>query len=112
MHILKETSLKSFHTFGLEINAQCIVEAKSVEDFKHIWSHYSDLPKLVLGEGSNLLFCTDYQGVIVLNRVKGISINESEHNYSLHVGSGEHWHTFGQKLYLERMELFDTCVLK
>ncbi len=94
MHILKETSLKSFHTFGLEINAQCIVEAKSVEDFKHIWSHYSDLPKLVLGEGSNLLFCTDYQGVIVLNRVKGISINESEHNYSLHVGSGEHWHTF------------------
>ncbi len=94
MHILKETSLKSFHTFGLKLKAKSIVEAKSIDDFIHIWSHYSDLPKLVLGEGSNLLFCCDFEGVIVLNRVRGIILDESEQDYFLHVGSGEHWHKF------------------
>ncbi|MCP4930426.1 MAG: UDP-N-acetylmuramate dehydrogenase, partial [Candidatus Marinimicrobia bacterium] len=40
----------------------------------------------------NLLFCDDFQGVVILNRIKGIEVVETDEAYHLHVGSGEDWH--------------------
>ncbi len=88
------TSLKPFHTFGLDVHAKEIIDAQSTEDFLAIWRDdtYEALPKLIVGEGSNLLFCQDFEGLVVLNRLKGISISETDTHWHLHVAGGENWH--------------------
>ncbi|GAB3535571.1 UDP-N-acetylmuramate dehydrogenase [Photobacterium alginatilyticum] len=94
MKVLQERSLAPFHTFGIEVAAEHIVVAETAEDLVAIWQHeqYRTLPKLIVGQGSNLLFCENYAGVIVLNRISGIDITETTDNYQLHVGAGEDWH--------------------
>jgi UDP-N-acetylmuramate dehydrogenase len=34
------------------------------------------LPRLVLGGGSNILFCDDFAGLVVHNGLKGITLHE------------------------------------
>ncbi|OOE82113.1 UDP-N-acetylenolpyruvoylglucosamine reductase [Salinivibrio siamensis] len=94
MKWLSDVSLTPHHTFGLPAHAHAIVEAHTVEDLYAIWQHADDLtlPKLVVGEGSNLLFCQDFQGVVVLNRLAGISVDDEGDHWVLHVGAGESWH--------------------
>ncbi|ATF09615.1 UDP-N-acetylmuramate dehydrogenase [Candidatus Enterovibrio altilux] len=94
MKTKSDKSLKSFHTFGLDVLAREIIEVQWPEDFLTLWQNpsYLSTPKLILGEGSNLLFCENFQGVIVLNRLKGISILETEQHWHLHVAAGENWH--------------------
>ncbi|ODP96731.1 UDP-N-acetylenolpyruvoylglucosamine reductase [Salinivibrio kushneri] len=94
MKWLSDVSLTPHHTFGLPAHAHAIVEAHTVEDLYAIWQHADDLalPKLVVGEGSNLLFCQDFQGVVVLNRLNGVSVDDESDHWILHVGAGESWH--------------------
>ncbi|MGK0373328.1 MAG: UDP-N-acetylmuramate dehydrogenase [Glaciecola sp.] len=47
---------------------------------------------LILGEGSNTVFVEDYPYSVLLNRIKGIAVSESESDYLLTVGAGENWH--------------------
>ncbi|MCW8332182.1 UDP-N-acetylmuramate dehydrogenase [Photobacterium sp. SDRW27] len=118
MKVLQERSLAPFHTFGIEVTANHIVVAESAEDLVAIWQdeQYLALPKLIVGQGSNLLFCEDYAGVIVLNRIAGIEITETAESYQLHVGAGEDWHqlvrsTVENKMPgLENLALIPGCV--
>ncbi|SKA69902.1 UDP-N-acetylmuramate dehydrogenase [Enterovibrio nigricans] len=92
MKTLPTKSLKPFHTFGLDVDAKEIIEAHSVEDILAIWRDKESEPKLILGEGSNLLFCEDYAGIVILNRLKGIEVEEIVTGWRLHVAGGENWH--------------------
>ncbi|WP_028024661.1 UDP-N-acetylmuramate dehydrogenase [Enterovibrio calviensis] len=92
MKKLTSTSLKPYHTFGLELNAKDIIEANTAEDFLQVWAQNPSEPKLIVGEGSNLLFCEDFEGIVVLNRLKGITVKESGSEWLLHVAGGENWH--------------------
>ncbi|MGR5153617.1 UDP-N-acetylmuramate dehydrogenase [Photobacterium swingsii] len=94
MNILPEKSLAPFHTFHLDVNADVIAEANSPADLLAIWQseEFQNLPKLLLGQGSNMLFTAPFQGVVVLNRIKGIEVNETAQGYHLDVGAGEDWH--------------------
>ncbi|MSE18609.1 UDP-N-acetylmuramate dehydrogenase, partial [Pantoea agglomerans] len=55
-------------------------------------SQSDQTPFLVLGEGSNVLFLEDFAGTVVLNRIKGIKIQDEYECWKLHVGAGENWH--------------------
>lgn len=96
MKVLHDHGLAPYHTFGIDVTATQIVEAENIDDFIHIWhdSSFNNMAKLVVGHGSNLLFCEDYQGVIILNRIKGITLKETAASFCLHVGGGEDWHQF------------------
>lgn len=92
MKILSHTSLKPFHTFGLDVQAAKIIEAYDIKDFMQIWHQYSNQPKILVGEGSNLLFCDDFEGVVALNCLKGVTLKETSSDWLLHVAGGENWH--------------------
>ncbi len=94
MKVLSGHSLAPFHTFGIDRRASHIITVESISDIQSIWAieTYQNLPKLMVGKGSNLLFCDDFQGVVILNRIKGIEVTETDEAYHLHVGSGEDWH--------------------
>jgi UDP-N-acetylmuramate dehydrogenase len=54
-----------------------------------------DLPRLVVGGGSNLLLTRDWPGVVLLNEVDGIEVvEETADHVIVRSGSGVMWHEF------------------
>jgi UDP-N-acetylmuramate dehydrogenase len=49
-------------------------------------------PWLVVGEGANMLFSDDIEGLVVLNRLSGRQLIETSDAWYLDVASGENWH--------------------
>ncbi|MBE1287505.1 MAG: UDP-N-acetylmuramate dehydrogenase [Alteromonadaceae bacterium] len=81
---------QSLHTFGLQHCAQHCVSLSCQNDVSQL-SQLS-APFYLLGQGSNTVFIDDYSGTLVLNKLQGISLKESEDAYWLSVASGENWH--------------------
>ena len=93
--IRENVSLQPYNTFGLEAKARFISEVKSVEDVLNILKDESlnQLPRLILGGGSNILLTQDYDGLVILNRISGITvIEEDDDSVLVEVGAGESWH--------------------
>mgnify|MGYP003669039486 CR=1 FL=1 len=91
----KNASLKRYNTFGIACNALEIIELNQLDEAKEIISYVNNQPKplLILGGGSNVLFTQDFDGIILLNNLKGITIiSETEEEIVLRVAAGEVWH--------------------
>lgn len=89
--------LRSLNTFGLPASARFFAEATTPEDIKSVISVFSDheLPKLIMGGGSNLLFTGDFKGIVFYPSIKGreiIKMNES--NVWIKAYAGENWDQF------------------
>ncbi|EMR03458.1 UDP-N-acetylmuramate dehydrogenase [Cesiribacter andamanensis] len=97
VQIEKNKSLKAFNTFGIEATAPYFCEVTSVADLQEVLQQerFHNMPLLILGGGSNLLFTRDPQGLVLLNRIRGIEVvKEDEESVWLRVGAGENWHDF------------------
>ena len=87
-------SLKSFNTFGLDAQAKMgfVLSNEAELDTLHGSAWWSDSqPRLLIGEGSNILFTADFDGLVIVNRLKGISVQETADAWLLHVAAGENW---------------------
>ncbi|WP_322803297.1 UDP-N-acetylmuramate dehydrogenase [Vibrio alfacsensis] len=93
MEIKKHASLKAFHTFGIEQTCAYLAVVESIEDVIQLFNDatFKDLPKLFLGKGSNMLFTQHYEGIVIINRLLGKTVTETESHYLLHVDGGEDW---------------------
>lgn len=95
--IRQDACLKSFNTFGIDAKARYFTSVQSIHDFNLLLSDpsFQSIPKLILGDGSNILFTQDYLGLVIKNEIKGIQIlsEDDEHVY-IKVGAGENWHDF------------------
>ena len=97
MNIKKNFSLSLYNSFRVNHNSSYFIEIESenkllkfLEDEK-----YLNEDKLILGGGSNILFSKDFDGVILLNKIKGIKIlKEDDNHVYIRVGSGEKWDQF------------------
>ncbi|MBR4645469.1 MAG: UDP-N-acetylmuramate dehydrogenase [Bacteroidaceae bacterium] len=86
-------SLKEYNTFGIDAMAHLLVKYSSegellafLEQYRREMSH---LPLLHIGAGSNLLFLSDYSGVILFSEIKDIKIeSENEDAILVSVGAG------------------------
>jgi len=113
----QQESLKSWNTFSLDARARHISVVKTIEDLCQCWqeSARQKEPVLLLGEGSNVLFLEDFAGQVIINRIKGISIEEAEDAWLVHVGAGENWHQLVETLLeqnlagLENLALIPGC---
>jgi len=87
--------LRQHHTFGTEAKALHYFEFTEAEDLKGFLEttlEWRNLPILILGEGSNLLFISDFQGIILNPNIPGISVShEDQNNVWLEVGAGVVW---------------------
>ncbi|WP_375754178.1 UDP-N-acetylmuramate dehydrogenase [Vibrio sp. HN007] len=93
MQIYQKASLKPFHTFSIESSCEFLVIVESVDDLISVYrnSEWAQLPKLMLGKGSNVLFTEHFNGVVVVNRITGKKVAEQEDAYLIHVEGGEDW---------------------
>lgn len=87
------TQLKLLNTFSVQAQANYIVTAYNEFSLLKLWNRYNDSEGsvLILGEGSNILFLGNYEGTVLLNRIKGIFVTENKTEWKLHVGAGEKW---------------------
>lgn len=95
MKIHNNISLKTFNTFGIDVNASQFVEVHSIEDLKEVLNYIKEnqLNYYILGGGSNILFTRDFDGVVVHIQTKGIAITrQSQHAVLVKVSAGENWH--------------------
>ncbi len=93
--IRENVSLKTHNTFGIEASARFVAEVHSVDDVRQILNDrtVNHLPRLILGGGSNILLTKDLNGLVILNRLKGITvIEEDAQSVLIEAGAGEVWH--------------------
>ncbi|MFH7587863.1 UDP-N-acetylmuramate dehydrogenase [Oceanimonas smirnovii] len=83
-------SLLPFNTFGLAQSANNIVMLHHREQLAELAEHAG--PRLMVGEGSNLLFTAPFEGQVVVNRLKGIHVSDAGDAWRLTVQGGENWH--------------------
>ena len=65
MKELKNISLLAYNTFGIEAKAKVFAEYYSIEELKELLTKYRGEKILHIGQGSNLLFTKDFNGVIL-----------------------------------------------
>ncbi|MBE9466072.1 UDP-N-acetylmuramate dehydrogenase [Dyadobacter subterraneus] len=93
----ENVSLRQFNTFGLESRAQFFEEAESTEALTDIIKNpaLKEIPKFILGGGSNVLFTQNINALVIKIAIKGIELIKEDQDYVwLHVGAGEKWHDF------------------
>jgi UDP-N-acetylmuramate dehydrogenase len=84
--------LKKLHTFGFDTAACDLVVIETEADLFSIFDRVKTSDYYLLGEGSNSVFLEDYSGTIILNKLKGIQVQENAVEFCLSVASGESWH--------------------
>jgi len=90
---LKNQSLRPFNTFGVEVTANFFID---FEDERHLdfifdQKEVENLPVLILGGGSNVLFTKNFEGVVLLNRIGGIDMRLSGDDCFVTAGGGVVW---------------------
>jgi UDP-N-acetylmuramate dehydrogenase len=90
-------SLKKHNSFGIDARTRYFAEADNEPDLISLLKHNPAprLPVLVLGEGSNILFISDYDGIILHPKITGIEIiSETNDFLTVRAGAGENWDRF------------------
>jgi len=97
MEFKQNVSLKPFNTFGIDITSRYFAEINVEDDYQKLLS--SPLLKenrlLIIGEGSNILFSNDFEGLVVKINTKGIEIlAEDADEVTIKAQAGENWNDF------------------
>jgi UDP-N-acetylmuramate dehydrogenase len=84
------------NTFKLSVKASRYAEYHSEEELcAFIADGMLTTPFLHVGAGSNLLFLTDYKGLVLHSDIQGIeAYGETDHTLTLRVGAGMSWDDF------------------
>jgi UDP-N-acetylmuramate dehydrogenase len=97
MRIEQHYSLLKHNTFRLDVKARWFVEYENETDLQKLLhdEYFFSQPFWHIGQGSNLLFLGDFDGVIVHSGIKGIEVvDEDENHVRLKVGAAEDWDGF------------------
>lgn len=92
--MLTNIDLKEYTTFGVSANASHFATFSSEDEARNLTQSNTE-ELLILGGGSNLLFTKGFQGLVLKNEIKGISLAEkNDTSVVVKVGAGEVWHDF------------------
>ena len=94
MKLTPQASLSTLNTLALDAHCLWLADVTQLDDLAQlrVYPELGVLPRLVLGGGSNILFCDDFAGLVVHNGLKGIALHDEGDHWLLHVAAGENWH--------------------
>jgi len=96
MTVESNVSLKPYNTFGIDVKANFFIEFTSQEELSELLSkrEFKNIPMLILGGGSNILFTGDFEGVVLKNNISGIAVvGEDDDSWKVKAGAGTNWHS-------------------
>ena len=94
MNIIENYPLLKLNTFGVDVKAKYFTSINSINELIQLrkTNEFKDLQLLILGGGSNILFTKDFDGLVILNNIKGKEIIEqNQQSIFLKIGAGENW---------------------
>ena len=94
MHIERNYSLENHNTFHIPAKTRWFMEYGNEEELVRILrdEYFQECTSLHIGEGSNLLFINDFDGIVLHSGIKGITVaDESAGSVLLRIGASEHW---------------------
>jgi UDP-N-acetylmuramate dehydrogenase len=97
MKIEQNYSLLKHNTFGLNVKTRYFVEYENEADLQKLLQDEFFFSQRFwhIGQGSNLLFLGDFDGIIVHSAIQGIELmKEDEQSVWLKVGGGNDWDAF------------------
>src|SRR6185437_8499294 len=92
--LIEGAPLRARNTLRVEARATLLAEVRDANALPGLfgWPAIKAMRTLVLGEGSNVLFIADFDGLIVTLRTCGVEIIEAdEYRARVRVAAGEHW---------------------
>ena len=91
-------SLKPHNTFDIEAKAKFFFEFTEIQDLKVFLDSnttWKEEKLLIIGEGSNILFLDDFDGLVIHPNIPGLyPIKEDRNHIWIQVGAGEIWDEF------------------
>lgn len=94
MQIQSQVLLKDFSTMRLGGPAKALTTVRSKQELVQAadWAKRHNLPILVLGGGSNVIFSDGYNGLVIINKIPGFEvIKDSPDSTLIRIGAGENW---------------------
>lgn len=95
MKVMHDVSLKRFNSFGVDARCSAMVKLTDRLQLPGIMAlpEYQRGEVIMLGGGSNVLFTSDYSGLVVINELVGKQVLDAtdKHGY-LRFFAGEKWH--------------------
>ncbi|MEO7445419.1 MAG: UDP-N-acetylmuramate dehydrogenase [Ferruginibacter sp.] len=84
-------SLQPYNSFGINAFAEKFAAFKNLSVLQEYTSQ--EMPALILGGGSNILFTKNIEGLVLRNEIPGIEIfSENEESVIVRAGAGVPWH--------------------
>lgn len=99
MEILDHFNLKNFNTFHVSAFARYFVNVPDLACLRDVlaFAKKRELPFMLIGQGSNLLFQEDYPGMIIEMNIRGRELlGEDRNSCQVRAKCGENWHAFVQ----------------
>jgi UDP-N-acetylmuramate dehydrogenase len=94
MPIYTDYPIKNLNTFHIDAKTKYYAEINQESDLTSLFMEevFTTNKKLYLGEGSNILFSGDFDGIILKINLKGISvIEETDSDVIVEAAAGEKW---------------------
>ncbi|MDR2148911.1 MAG: UDP-N-acetylmuramate dehydrogenase [Tannerella sp.] len=94
MRIEQNYNLLKHNTFHISAKTRWFMEYSNEEELLKILhdEYFQECLSLHIGEGSNLLFINDFNGIILHSNIKGIDlVGETADSVYLRIGAAEHW---------------------
>jgi UDP-N-acetylmuramate dehydrogenase len=93
--VQSNVSLARFNTFGVDSRAAYFASIRDIDELHTVLGdpRVRQMPRLVLGGGSNLLFTRDFEGLVVKVDIAGFDrLGDDGARRLVRVGAGETWH--------------------
>ena len=97
MSLERNKLLEKYNTFGINVTSRLFATFHNIAELKQLLS--SDAVRnekmLVLGGGSNILFTSDFDGIVLKNEIQGIEVTHQDNDFFyIRAFAGENWHQF------------------
>lgn len=94
MHIRENVSLRGYSTMRLGGQAAYLCDVENEADIEEAvaWADERHLPLIMIGGGSNIIWKDEgFNGLILVNKIKGFSVETNGDEHLVSIGAGEEW---------------------
>ena len=97
MFVEQQVPLQSYNSFGIVARAQSLLRVRGEDDIRAMLADpvLSEMPRFVLGGGSNVVFTGDVRALVLKVEIAGQRlVGETDRHWIVEAGAGEPWARF------------------
>lgn len=93
MFLAENFPVRELNTFNIDVTARYFAEITSPGELQYLLNDpgFKGEKKMIIGGGSNILFTDNFNGLLIRNSIKGITLKEENGVSYVTAGAGEIW---------------------